>query len=166
MISFPVLEARFEVGMKNKKEIEELILQNANKKGNLIPILQKIQDLEGYVSEEAIRFVAERLRKKIAEIYGVLTFYSMFRLKPQGKHIVRVCKGTACHVSGANTIAEAIKDILGLTVQKDTTDDGQFTVMEVACLGCCSLAPVIMIDDQTHGKVTTDNLTTIINNYR
>jgi NADH:ubiquinone oxidoreductase subunit E len=97
-----------------------------------------------------------------AEIFGVATFYSMFRLKPQGKYVVRVCKGTACHVSGANAILNAIKEHLKLEDEEDTTSDAQFTVMEVACLGCCSLAPVIMIGDQTYGKLTPESVPAVI----
>ena len=101
-----------------------------------------------------------------AEIYGVVTFYSMFRLEPQGKHIVRVCKGTACHVSDADGIKDALIENLKLEGGKVTTEDMQFTLMEVACLGCCSLAPVIMINDQFYGNLTPERVVEIIAGYR
>jgi NADH-quinone oxidoreductase subunit E len=151
--------------VKNKKEIDLTISNFVGKKGSLIPMLQEIQKLEGYLSKETLSYLAKKTKIKLARIYGVATFYSMFRLKPQGKHIIRVCKGTACHVSGAEGIGKAIRQELKLGELEDTTDDGLFTVMEVACLGCCSLAPVIMVDDSTHGKLTPEKITEILNKY-
>ncbi len=150
---------------KNKKQIDEVINKFVGKKGLLIPLLQEIQNIERYLSKETLRYVSEKTGIKLADIYGVATFYTMFRLKPQGKHIIRVCKGTACHVSGANSIANSVRQELNLTEEKDTTDDGLFTLMEVACLGCCSLAPVIMINDQTFGKLTSDSVKEVIKKF-
>ena len=150
---------------KNKKQIDEVINKFVGKKGLLIPLLQEIQNIERYLSKETLRYVSEKTGIKLAYIYGVATFYTMFRLKPQGKHIIRVCKGTACHVSGANSIANSVRQELNLTEEKDTTDDGLFTLMEVACLGCCSLAPVIMINDQTFGKLTSDSVKEVIKKF-
>lgn len=151
--------------LKNKKQIDEAINKYIGKKGSLIPLMQEIQSIEKYLSKDTMKYLSEKSGVKLADIYGVATFYTMFRLKPQGKHIIRVCKGTACHVSGANSIAQAIKQELKLQGEVDTTADGLFTVMEVACLGCCSLAPVIMIDDRTHGKLTPDSTIEIIKKY-
>ena len=151
--------------LKNKKLIDEAINNYVGKKGSLIPLMQEIQKIEKYLSKDTMRYLSEKSGVKLADIYGVATFYTMFRLKPQGKHIIRVCKGTACHVSGANSIAQAIKQELKLTGKEDTTKDGLFTVMEVACLGCCSLAPVIMIDDNTYGKLTPDSTVEILKKY-
>lgn len=150
---------------KNKKQIDQAINRFVGKKGALIPMLQEIQSIEKYLSKETLRYVSEKTGMKLADIYGVATFYTMFRLKPQGKHIIRVCKGTACHVSGANSIAESIRQELNLTEEKDTTDDGLFTLMEVACLGCCSLAPVIMVNSQTFGKLTSDSVKEILKKF-
>lgn len=147
---------------KNKREIDEIINRYSGKKGALIPLLQDIQKLESYLSKETMQYLAEKTEFKLAEIYGVTTFYTMFRLKPQGKYIIRVCKGTACHVSGAEAILDTIREELKLGVLEDTTDDALFTVMEVACLGCCSLAPVILINDNTHGKLTPDSINSIL----
>ena len=151
--------------MKNRATIEDLITKYSSKKGMLIPLLQEVQDLEGYLSKETISFISEKTDIGIADIYGVATFYTMFRLKPQGKHIIRVCKGTACHVSNANMIMNAINNELKLKDKEDTTADGKFTVFEVACLGCCSLAPVIMIDKATYGKLDNEKIAGILAKY-
>jgi len=141
--------------IKNKKEIDVVIDKFIGKKGALIPLLQQVQAIENFLSKDTMRYVSEKTGIRLTEIYGVATFYAMFRLKPQGKHVIRICKGTACHVSDVNAVADAINSELNLT-DDDTTKDGLFTVLEVACLGCCSLAPVIMIDDDTFGKLTPD----------
>ncbi|KQC10155.1 MAG: NADH dehydrogenase [Candidatus Cloacimonas sp. SDB] len=151
--------------IKNKKQIDEIISKFIGKKGSLIPLMQEIQNIERYLSIDTMRYLSEKSGVKLAEIYGVATFYTMFKLKPQGKHIVRICKGTACHVSGANSIARSLKQELNLKDNEDTTKDGLFTIMEVACLGCCSLAPVIMIDDNTYGKLTPDSVVDILKKY-
>ena len=148
-----------------QKKITTIIDGFNGKKGILIPLLQAVQKEESYLSKDTMRYVSEKTGINLAEIYGVATFYTMFRLKPQGKHIVRVCKGTACHVSGANSIVSAIRNHLQLSGDEDTTTDGLFTVMEVACLGCCSLAPVIMVDDNTHGKLTPEAVSGILKKY-
>ena len=151
--------------MENKKEIDLAINNFIGKKGSLIPMLQEIQKVEGYLPKETLSYLAKKTKIKLARIYGVATFYSMFRLKPQGKHIIRVCKGTACHVSGAETLGKAIRQELKLKELQDTTEDGIFTLMEVACLGCCSLAPVIMVNDSTYGKLTPEKVTEILKKY-
>ena len=149
-----------------QKEINYVIDKFIGKKGILIPLLQEIQDIERYLSKETMCFVAERTGIKLAEIYGVATFYSMFRLKPQGEHIIRICKGTACHVSNANSIMDSLRNNLTFAnSDEDTTTDDKFTLMEVACLGCCSLAPVIMIDDDTFGKLTPESIANILMKY-
>jgi NADH-quinone oxidoreductase subunit E len=121
--------------------------------GELIPLLQSAQEHFGYVPRRAIKYISEVTGIPESEIYGVITFYSQFRLQPMGKHVIRVCVGTACHVSGAKALVETVQDELGIEVG-GTTEDGIFTLFTVACLGCCSLAPVIMVDDETHGKLT------------
>ncbi len=146
--------------------LKEIVAKYHNKKGTLIPILQEVQRAQGYLSRETIKTISELTDIKVAEIYGVATFYSMFRLKPQGKYTIRICKGTACHVSGAKTILEALKDTLNLGPDDDTTEDNLFTILEVACLGCCSLAPVIMIEDKTYGKLTSAKIPEIIDAFK
>lgn len=151
--------------MKNKQAIAELVAKHKSKKGMLIPLLQQVQELESYISKEAIIFISEETGVGIADIYGVATFYTMFRLKPQGKHVIRVCKGTACHVSNANMIMNTITNELNLAEGEDTTEDGKYTVFEVACLGCCSLAPVIMIDKATYGKLDNEKVVEVLAKY-
>jgi len=151
--------------MKNKKEVDRIIAKYNGKKGALIPLLQEIQEIDRYLSKDAMRYVSEKTDVKLAQIYGVATFYTMFRLKPQGKHIIRICKGTACHVSDANSILKQLRETLKLEGYEDTTKDGMFTLMEVACLGCCSLAPVIMINDDTFGKLVPDSISEILKKY-
>lgn len=150
---------------KDIGKLDALLAFYQGKKGVLIPLMQEVQDLEGYLSQETMRYIADKMGIPAAEIFGVATFYSMFRLKPQGKHIIRVCKGTACHVSDADGIKEALIENLKLPEGEVTTSDMRFTLMEVACLGCCSLAPVIMIDDQTFGKLTPEAIPGILDKF-
>jgi len=130
----------------------------------LIPLLQKLQGLYGYLPEDVIKRLSERTGIFVSQIMGVITFYSQFRLQPVGKNIVRVCFGTACHVNGAETIADAICRELGIELG-GTTNDKLFTVESVACLGCCSLAPVIMINSETHGRLTADTARSVIREF-
>jgi len=122
----------------------------------LIPLLQQVQTQLGYVPQDAIHEISKQLRVSTSEIFGVLTFYAQFRLKPVGKHMVKICRGTACHVRGAPLIIDAVDDELDLTDGNDTTADGEFTVEKVACFGACSLAPVVIVDDETKGNITPD----------
>ena len=133
--------------------------------GQLIPLLQAAQESYGYISETAIRYISGVTRESESEIYGVLTFYKQFRLRPQGRYLIRLCDGTACHVNNAAMLRAVIEDNLHLE-SGDTTEDGLFTLDPVACIGCCSLAPVIMVNDQTHGRLSPKKLRTILRNYR
>ncbi len=127
----------------------------------LIPILQKLQEAYGYLPEDIIKRLSERTGIFVTQIMGVATFYSQFKLRPAGKHSVKICFGTACHVNGAETVAEALCDELGIKLG-ETTPDGLITLESVACLGCCSLAPVIMIDDEAFGRLTASKVRQII----
>lgn len=133
--------------------------------GELIPLLQSAQEHFGYIPRRAINYIAGVTGISESDIYGVITFYSQFRLQSMGKYVIRACAGTACHVSGAKLIRETIEDELGIEVG-DTTEDGLFTLNTVACIGCCSLAPVIMINNDTHGRLTPAFVRKIIRNYR
>ena len=120
----------------------------------LIPLLQRVQEELGHVSEEAIFGISETLGIPAAEVFGTLTFYAQFRLTPRGRHSVKICRGTACHVRGAQSIISSVEDELKLDNSTDTTDDGLFTVEKIACFGACSLAPVMVVDDNTMGRMT------------
>ena len=141
--------------------IDPLIKKYKGKKGNLIPILQGAQNMYGYLPEEVFFKISELTGLKLSEMYGVATFYTQFRLNPVGKHIVKVCHGTACHVQNATAISEALEDALGIK-DGETTEDRLFTLESVACLGCCSLAPVMMIGDETYGKLTGNQAVKIV----
>jgi NADH-quinone oxidoreductase subunit E len=141
---------------KDAAVIAGIIAHYQGNKGALIPVLQEVQAALGWLSQGTLRAIADGLEVPISQVYGVVTFYTQFRLKPIGQHLIRVCHGTACHVGSAEKISEAIHASLGV---KDggTTPDGKFTVESVACLGCCSLAPVLMIDSETFGRLTPDS---------
>jgi NADH-quinone oxidoreductase subunit E len=129
--------------------------------GNVIPLLQRTQTIYGYLPQEAMRAIAAATGKTPAEIYGVATFYAQFRFTPMGKHVMKICHGTACHVQGADTLDTVVEQKIGVA-PGNTTKDGEFTVERVACLGCCSLAPVVMIDGEVYGRLTGDKLGKIV----
>lgn len=133
--------------------LDPLIRKYKNKKGNLIPLLQGAQNLYGYIPKNAFLKISKETGLNLNDLYGVATFYAQFRLKPVGKHIVRICHGTACHVQNATKVTEDIIEYLNVK-DGETTEDRLFTLESVACLGCCSLAPVMMIGEETYGKLT------------
>ncbi len=133
--------------------------------GALIPLLQSAQDTYGYISEKAIDYISHITGIPAADIYGVVTFYAQFRTKPLGKYVVKVCNGTACHVNGAKPIGDTITDELNIDYD-ETSDDGKFSLLSVACIGCCSLAPVILINDETYGRLTSPKLRKILRQYK
>jgi NADH-quinone oxidoreductase subunit E len=133
--------------------------------GELIPLLQSAQDHFGFIPRHAIRHISGVTGIPESEVYGVITFYSQFRLRPMGRFVIRACDGTACHVSGSSLIINTIEDELDIAVG-ETTEDGLFTLHTVACLGCCSLAPVIMINDDTHGNLTPPRLRKLLRSIR
>ena len=136
----------------------------AGVRGALIPMLQQVQGEIGYLPMAVMERISERSGVPAARVFGVASFYSRFRLEPVGRYVIRVCQGTACHVQGAVAVAEAICDELGVA-EGGTTEDGKFTVESVACLGCCSLAPVMMVDEDTYGRLTPEQARDIVKNY-
>ncbi|MDX9942483.1 MAG: NADH-quinone oxidoreductase subunit NuoE [Bacteroidales bacterium] len=146
-------------------QMDALIARYKGKKGKLIPLLQGTQALFGYIPREAFLKLNRETGLSLSELYGVATFYAQFRLTPSGKHIIKMCHGTACHVQNVTAITDELLDFLEV---KDggTTADGLFTVETVACLGCCSLAPVMMVDEETHGKLTPKEAVKIIKEIR
>jgi NADH:ubiquinone oxidoreductase 24 kD subunit len=140
----------------------QIIEENNRDKSKLIPILQAVQDEYRYLPEEILAFIASSLNISPARVYGVATFFAHFTLKPKGKHIIKVCDGTACHVKKSTTLIDAIKNKLGLKSGENTTKDMLFTVETVSCLGACGLAPVMLIDEDVHGQVTPDKVVKLI----
>jgi NADH:ubiquinone oxidoreductase subunit E len=137
----------------NLSVVDELVDRYGTASDAAIPILLGLQERYGFLSMEALRYVTEKTETTPGQIYGVATFYGQFRMKPVGEHMVRVCHGTACHVRGATNISHEVGQVLGLDEGEDTTADRKYTVEKVACLGCCSLAPVVMIDDKVYGSL-------------
>lgn len=133
--------------------------------GGLMPLLQESQDQAGYLSREMLEQIAEGLKLSLAKVVGVVTFYSQFHLKPRGKNIIRVCSGTACHVRGGASIMVKLEEELGIKIG-ETTEDLEFTLESVACIGACGLAPVMSVNDEIHGKLTPEMIPEILAKYR
>ena len=147
------------------EELRPVLKKYAGIEGSLITILQQAQDIYGYLSMELISHIASQTGLKPAKVYGVATFYTQFRLKPVGKHHILLCQGTACHVVGSKKIEDAIAEAIGVA-EGETTPDGMFTYSNVACLGCCSLAPAMMIGGVTYGSLTPEKTKNIIEDIR
>jgi len=145
--------------------LEEILLRYEKKERYLIPVLQEAQEEYGYLPVEVMKEIALGLNLSLSQVYGVVTFYSQFHQQPRGNNIIRVCMGTACHVRGGDAILKAIRDELGIDAG-ETTDDLEFTLESVACIGACGLAPVIMINDETHGRLTPEKIPEIIEKYQ
>ena len=134
-------------------------------KGSVIPVLQKAQDIFGYLPKDVLVHISKEIDVPISQIYGVVTFYAQFHLAPRGENIIRSCQGTACHVRGAKAVLVSIKEKLGLKDGQATTPDLKFTLETVACIGACGLAPVFMVNDDTHGRLTPESVGPILDKY-
>ena len=145
--------------------LKDVLATYADVKGSLITILQKTQEIYGYIPTDAIYHIAEKTGLTPAKILGVATFYSQFRFQAVGKYLIMICKGTACYVNGAERIIEAVQEELGIG-DNQTTEDGLFSLSLVSCLGCCSLAPVMMINEDTYGSLTPDKVKQILRDIR
>ena len=145
--------------------LKEIISDYKNVKGPLIPVLQLAQGLFGYLPKEALRMISEELSVPYSEVTGVVSFYSFFSTKPRGKHLIRVCLGTACYVRGGKNILEALKKNLKVDVG-ETTEDKLFTLDVGRCFGACGLAPVVMVDDDTFQRVKPSRVQEIVDAYR
>ncbi|HOX24164.1 MAG TPA: NADH-quinone oxidoreductase subunit NuoE [Candidatus Krumholzibacteria bacterium] len=149
----------------NTSQLLELIRPFKGQTGATIPVLQAIQTNVGYLPPESFALIEQEMGIPASKAYGVATFYAQFRTTPVGKHLIKVCDGTACHVKGAVNILTAIRDYLHLA-DADTTEDRVFTVQVVACLGCCSLAPVMMVGETTYGSLSLEKTREILDSYR
>jgi len=144
--------------------LAQILKKYESQSGVLIAILQEAQEAYGYLPGEVLTHIRRETKIPLSRIYGVVTFYAQFYLTPRGKNTVRVCRGTACHVQGCESIITAVKGALGIEVG-GTTDDLQFSLETVACLGTCFLAPVMMLNDSYHGKLDSQKAKTILKNY-
>ena len=141
--------------------LEPTLKEYASVKGSLITILQHAQDIYGYLPVELLNYIALRTGIKAAKVLGVATFYAQFRLEPIGKYLIMICQGTACHVNGSEAVQAAIAEYLEIK-DGQTTPDGLFSIKSVACLGCCSLSPVMMINGEAYGTLTPDKAKQIL----
>ena len=151
---------------RDRTPITQIIDDYGCESSNLIAIMQEIQAEYKYLSEEALTLVAEKLGISAARVYSVATFYENFSLEAKGKHVIKVCAGTACHVRKSGPIYDAIRDYIGLTGKKRTSADGLFTLETVACLGACGLAPVMTIDGEVHAKMTPETALQLLEEIR
>ena len=147
------------------KSIDEVTQRYRGKPGALIPVLEEVQGITGYLPESVQRRVASGLDLPLSQVYGVTTFYSFFTMKPRGKHQIRICLGTACHVRGAKRNIEHLTQALNLK-PGECTEDRQFSLEVVRCLGACGLAPVMVVDEDTHKQVKEAKLDQIMKNYQ
>lgn len=146
---------------KENTELKEILKKYEKDKSNLIQILNQVQEKYGYISQDAQKEISEYLDISMAEVYGVITFYSRFTLKPKGKYNIAVCLGTACFVKGSEKVLDKVKDILKIDVGQ-TTDDGLFSIEATRCVGACGLAPVFTVNDEVYGKATPEMVESVI----
>ena len=145
--------------------IDEVVHKHNVEQGAVIPILQEIQGTYGYVPPAAMQRIADDMNVPVSEIYGIVTFYAQFRLEPLGKYLIKVCHGTACHLCGADMVALILAQAIGVK-EGETSEDGLFTVERVACIGCCSLAPVMTVNGEAYGRLTPEAIGKIVGGIR
>ena len=150
---------------KENNELKEILEKYEKDKSNLIQILNQVQEKYGYISQDAQKAISEYLDISMAEVYGVITFYSRFTLKPKGKYNIAVCLGTACFVKGSEKVLDKVKDILKIDVGQ-TTEDGLFSIEATRCVGACGLAPVFTVNDEVYGKATPEMVESVIKRIR
>ena len=144
--------------------LQQVIDELRNEPGCLMPIMQKAQDIFGYLPEEVQNYIAKELDIPVSDIYGVATFYAQFNLEPKGKYIISVCMGTACYVKGAQQIIDKFSEILGVK-PGETTADGLFTIDALRCIGACGIAPAVTINGKVYPKMTVDAVAGVVNEY-
>ena len=147
------------------KTLEDIYIEFAPK-NSLMIFLQQIQTHFRYLPPFAIQYISEKTNISESHIYGVITFYAQFSLKPVGKNIIKICNGTACHVGGSKVLVKKLRSFLKLSDENETTEDFIFTVQNVACLGCCALAPAMMVNDKVFGKLDVDRVKEVVETYR
>lgn len=153
------------MGQDYRSVANEIVTKYDGSRSSLIAILQEIQSIFSHIPLESMLEVSEKMGVPLSDIYGVATFYHQFRLKPQGRHLISVCTGTACHVKGAPIIYDAVRAKLGIEEGEETSPDGRFTVQKVRCMGACSLSPTVRIDGDIYGRVKPDGLDELLKKY-
>jgi NADH:ubiquinone oxidoreductase subunit E len=149
---------------KQFEQLDEIISEIKDQPGALLPIMQRAQDICGCLDEETQRYISEKTGTPVSTIYGIATFYSQFTLQPKGKYTIGLCLGTACYVRGSQLVLDELEKILGLKVGQ-TTPDGKFTLDATRCIGCCGLAPAMMINDEVYGRLAPSNVSEILKKY-
>ncbi len=152
--------------LEAKEDVDSILSKYGKDQSSIISILQEIQKEYRYLPKEVLEYISRKMDISPAKIYGIATFYENFSLDPKGKHIIKICDGTACHIRKSQPILETLRKELSLTEEKNTTDDMLFTVELVSCLGACSLAPVLNVDGVVYGKMTPEKTTTLINKIK
>jgi NADH:ubiquinone oxidoreductase subunit E len=141
-----------------EKAFEKILISYRNNEGNIITILQDVEETFGYIPEEAVNWFSKKLDIPASHFYGIATFYAQFHLKPRGKNVITVCRGTACHVKGSERLLNRVFIELDIPAGEDTSDDLKFTVEKVNCVGACGIAPVVIFNKEVHGKMSLDKL--------
>ena len=148
------------------KFIDEVLERFGFDKGNIIGIMQAVQEEYRYLPQEVLEYIADKIHVSTAKIFGVATFYGNFSMDVKGKYVIKVCRGTACHVRKSADVLQAIYDVTGLSENQPTTSDGLFTIETVSCLGACGLSPVVMVNETVHGAMNPDKAKALINELR
>jgi NADH:ubiquinone oxidoreductase subunit E len=149
-----------------EKKLEKILKNYVKDECNIISTLQDVQEILGYIPEEAINFLSKKLDIPASRLFGIITFYSQFHLKPRGENVITVCRGTACHVNGSERLINRLLIELEIPGGGDTTDDLKFTVEKVNCIGACGIAPAVVLNNKVHGKMTFEKLMKEIRNIK
>jgi NADH-quinone oxidoreductase E subunit len=150
---------------QQNEALQRILDQFKGTQGPLIQVLHQAQEVFGYLPVDVQRTVADELELPLSTVRGVVTFYNFFRTEPRGEHVISLCTGTACHVKGGERVLDILREMLGIGLE-ETTDDGQFTLQGVRCIGACGLAPVMMIDEEVYGKLDRKRIEEILSSYR
>ena len=150
---------------EQEAKLMEVIAQHKDEQGATIPVLHKAQEIYGYLPIEVQQMISDGLNVPLAEIYGIVTFYTQFSLNPKGKYVIGICLGTACYVKGSGDLLEKTKEILGIDVG-ECTPDGKFSIEATRCIGACGLAPVLTVNEEVYGRLTVEDIPDIIKKYQ
>lgn len=165
IVSLDRKEGKIELKPEDRIKIEEILREYRTKKGNLMPILQKINVHYNYLPTDLLRYIASELDMPLSQIYSIATFYNAFSLVPRGRYTIAICRGTACHVRGSARILDRLEQELGVS-DGGTTEDLRFTIQTVRCIGCCSIAPAVRIDRDTYGNVKINKIMDMLRKYK